>query len=390
MPVRIYLEFLHRCELTSREYAVLKSSHVEPILPGDYNVETLCDVNDADLLLDRAKQLSPQAIPYIEQALASVRHLWLCSEGSNFLSTTTSIQDSGLLDVLVPLFEKQTGYSVKTVSVGTGRALTLAALGKVDVALIHAPSLEKQYIAEGKLLNRRLVMYNDFVIIGPKDDPAKVRSATSASGGLRAIEQAKANFVSRGDNSGTHVLEKSLWKAAGIDPKGGWYIETRQGMGATLGIANERNAYTITDRGTYLALCNRVNLPILIEGDRALLNLYSVMEVNPANSPLINSVGGKAFADFMVAPETQNVIRNFGVEKFGRSLFIPVAGKKEDELGSREVIDFAHFPIGGRLAYLLRCAVFLLVLSQTDAITTRRGERGAYFLLVFAGGCRSR
>ena len=334
MPVRIYLEFLHRCELTSREYAVLKSSHVEPILPGDYNVETLCDVNDADLLVDRAKQLSPQAIPYIEQALTSVRHLWLCSEGSNFLSTTTSIQDSGLLDVLVPLFEKQTGYSVKTVSVGTGRALTLAALGKVDVALIHAPSLEKQYIAEGKLPNRRLVMYNDFIIIGPKDDPAKVRSATSASGALRAIEQAKANFVSRGDNSGTHVLEKSLWKAAGIDPKGGWYIETRQGKGATLGIANERNAYTITDRGTYLALCNRVNLPILIEGDRALLNLYSVVEVNPANSPLINSVGGNAFADFMVAPETQNVIRNFGVEKFGRSLFIPVAGKKEDELGS--------------------------------------------------------
>ena len=256
------------------------------------------------------------------------------------LSTTTSTQDSGLLGVLVPLFEKQTGYSVKTVSVGTGQALALAAKGDADVALVHAPSLEKQYVAEGKLLNRRLVMYNDFVIIGPKEDPAKVRSSKSASGALKAIEQAKVSFVSRGDNSGTHILEKSLWKAAGIEPKGSWYMEAGQGMGATLGIANERNAYTITDRGTYLALRNRVSplrnrvsLRILIEGDRALLNIYSVMEVNPANGPRINSVGGKAFADFMVAPETQNVIRNFG-KKFGQSLFIPVAGKKEDDLGS--------------------------------------------------------
>ena len=256
------------------------------------------------------------------------------------LSTTTSTQDSGLLGVLVPLFEKQTGYSVKTVSVGTGQALALAAKGDADVALVHAPSLEKQYVAEGKLLNRRLVMYNDFVIIGPKEDPAKVRSSKSASGALKAIAQAKVSFVSRGDNSGTHILEKSLWKAAGIEPKGSWYMEARQGMGATLGIANERNAYTLTDRGTYLALRNRVSplrnrvsLRILIEGDRALLNIYSVVEVNPANGPRINSVGGKAFADFMVAPETQNVIRNFG-KKFGQSLFIPVAGKKEDDLGA--------------------------------------------------------
>ena len=228
------------------------------------------------------------------------------------LSTTTSTQDSGLLGVLVPLFEKQTGYSVKTVSVGTGQALALAAKGDADVALVHAPSLEKQYVAEGKLLNRRLVMYNDFVIIGPKEDPAKVRSSKSASGALKAIEQAKVSFVSRGDNSGTHILEKSLWKAAGIEPKGSWYIETGQGMGATLGIANGRNAYTLTDRGTYLALRNgvsplrnRVSLRILIEGDRALLNIYSVGEVNPANGPRINSVGGKAFADFMVGGNSE-------------------------------------------------------------------------------------
>ncbi|HTF93593.1 MAG TPA: substrate-binding domain-containing protein, partial [Verrucomicrobiae bacterium] len=247
------------------------------------------------------------------------------------LSTTTSTQDSGLLDVLIPLFEKQTGYSVKTVSVGTGQALALAAKGDADVALVHAPSLEKQYVAEGKLLHRRLVMYNDFVIIGPKEDPAKIRTAKTASAALKAIEQAKASFVSRGDNSGTHVLEKALWKSAGVEPKGSWYIEAGQGMGATLGIANERNAYTITDRGTWLALGKRVSLPILIEGDKALLNIYSVMEVNPANGPRINSAGGKAFADFMIAPQTQNVIKSFGVEKFGQSLFVPVAEKKEED-----------------------------------------------------------
>jgi tungstate transport system substrate-binding protein len=250
------------------------------------------------------------------------------------LSTTTSTQDSGLLDVLVPLFEKQTGYTVKTVSIGTGQALALAAKGDADVALVHAPSLEKKYVADGKLLNRRLVMYNDFVIIGPKEDPAKIKSAKTALAALKLIEQSKSPFVSRGDNSGTHNLEKALWKEAGIQPKGDWYIEAGQGMGATLGIANERNAYTITDRGTYLALRKRVTLPILVEGDRLLLNLYSVMEVNPANGPRVNAVGGKAFADFMVAPQTQSVIKGFGVEKFGQSLFVPVAGRKEEELGA--------------------------------------------------------
>jgi tungstate transport system substrate-binding protein len=249
------------------------------------------------------------------------------------LSTTTSTQDSGLLDVLVPLFEKQTGYTVKTISVGTGQALALAAKGDADVALVHAPSLEKQYVAEGKLLNRRLVMYNDFVIIGPRSDPAKIKSAKRASAALKLIEQSKSRFVSRGDNSGTHNLEKTLWKEARIEPKGAWYIEAGQGMGATLGIANERNAYTITDRGTYLALGSRITLPILGEGDKALLNIYSVMEVNPANGPRINTAGGKAFADFMVAPQTQSVIKNFGVEKFSQPLFVPVAGKREEELG---------------------------------------------------------
>ena len=255
------------------------------------------------------------------------------SKGNIILSTTTSTQDSGLLDVLVPLFEKQTGYSVKTISVGTGQALVLAARGDADVVLVHAPSLEKKYVAEGKLLNRRLVMYNDFVIIGPKDDPAKIKSVKSALAALKSIEQTKARFVSRGDNSGTHNLEKALWQQAGIQPKGAWYIESGQGMGATLGIANEKNAYTLTDRGTYLALRQRVTLPILVQGDKVLLNIYSVMEVNPANGPRINVAGGKAFADFMVSPQTQTVIKSFGTEKFGQSLFVPIAGKREEEIG---------------------------------------------------------
>ena len=249
------------------------------------------------------------------------------------LSTTTSTQDSGLLDVLVPLFEKKSGTSVKTISVGTGQALELAAKGEADVALVHAPTLEKKYVADGKLLNRRLVMYNEFVILGPANDPAQIKSTKSSAAAMKRIAASASRFVSRGDNSGTHNLEKSLWKSAAIQPKGEWYIESGQGMGATLGIANDRSAYTISDRATYLAFRKRVTLAVLLEGDRPLLNIYSVMEVNPANGPRINTAGGKAFADFMVAPETQAVIKSFGVEKFGQPLFIPVAGMREEQVG---------------------------------------------------------
>ena len=242
------------------------------------------------------------------------------------LSTTTSTQDSGLLDVLVPMFEKQTGMSVKTISVGTGQALALAARGEADVVLVHAPSVERKYVEEGKMRNRRLVMYNDFVIIGPEDDPAKIKGMPKAVDALRRVALAQSRFVSRGDKSGTHVLELGLWKQAGVEPKGAWYIESGQGMGQTLGIANDRRAYTITDRGTWLAFQKRISLPILIEKDKPLLNIYSVMEINPANGPRVNTAGGKAFADFMVAPETQAVIRTFGVDKFGHTLFVPIAG----------------------------------------------------------------
>ena len=249
------------------------------------------------------------------------------------LSTTTSTQDSGLLDVLLPLFEKETGYSVKAIAVGTGQALVLAARGEADVTLVHAPGLEKKYVAEGKLLNRRLVMYNDFVIVGPKEDVAKIKSARTAVAAFKLIEQAKASFASRGDNSGTHNLEKSLWKQAGVEPKGAWYIESGQGMGPTLIIANERNAYTLTDRGTYLTFRKRVPLPILFEKDRLLLNIYSVIEVNSGNGPRVNAIGGKAFADFLVSSRIQAVIGSFGIKTFGQPLFMPIAGRPEEEIG---------------------------------------------------------
>src|SRR6266536_3659801 len=245
------------------------------------------------------------------------------------LSTTTSTQDSGLLDTLVPRFERKTGMTVKTISVGTGQALALAARGEADVALVHAPSVERRYVEEGKMRHRRLVMYNDFVIIGPEDDPAKIKGMPKAVDALKRIADTQSRFVSRGDKSGTHVLEQGLWKQAGIEPKGTWYIESGQGMGQTLGIANDRRAYTITDRGTWLAFQKRISLLILVEKDRPLLNVYSVLEINAANGSRVNVAGGKAFADFMLAPETQAVIRTFGVDKFGQPLFVPIAGQSE-------------------------------------------------------------
>jgi len=248
------------------------------------------------------------------------------------LSTTTSTQDSGLLDVLIPMFEKKTGYTVKTISVGTGQSLALAGKGEADVCLVHAPDSEKKYVADGLLLNRRLVMHNDYVIVGPAEDPAKIKGMKSAVEALQRIAEAKATFVSRGDNSGTHQLEKKLWQEAKVSPSGAWYLSAGQGMGATLGIASEKKAYVVTDRATLLAFKKRVQLDPLVERDRILLNIYSVMEPNAAKFPRVNVAGGKAFADFMVSAEVQEVIRTFGVDKFGEPLFFPDAGKREESL----------------------------------------------------------
>ena len=252
------------------------------------------------------------------------------------LATTTSTQDSGLLDVLIPLFQQQTGYQVKTVSVGTGAALALGARGEADVVLVHAPASELQWMGQGNGTERLLVMHNDFLVVGPEEDPAHIKSTASAPDALKKIADARAPFVSRGDNSGTQQLELSLWQKASIDPKGQpWYIESGTGMGQTLTIADQRRAYTISDRATWLAFTGKIQLPIMVEGDPVLLNVYHVMPVNPARFPNvpINVAGGKAFADFMVAPETQKVIGEFGQDKYGQPLFVPDAGKSEAQLG---------------------------------------------------------
>ncbi len=245
------------------------------------------------------------------------------------LATTTSTQDSGLLGVLVPLFEKNSGDTVKTIAVGTGQSLVMGARGDADVVLVHAPELEEKYVADGSLVNRRLVMHNDFVVVGPATDPAGVKGTRTAVDAFRKIATHEAPFVSRGDNSGTHAKERALWAAAGVTARGPWYIESGQGMGATLMIASQKTGYTLSDRATYLAFAKRVSLAILLEGDAPLLNVYHVMEVNASRHPRVNAAGGRAFADFMVAPGTQDVIRKFGSEQYGQPLFFPDAGKPE-------------------------------------------------------------
>lgn len=248
------------------------------------------------------------------------------------LATTTSVQDTGLLDVIVPIFEQRNGYRVKAIAVGTGQALALAGKGEADVVLAHAPDTEKKYLGEGVLVNRRLVMHNMFLLAGPATDPAKVKETTTAVEALKKIAATKALFVSRGDDSGTHKLEKKLWEQAGIKPAGEWYLEAGQGMGRTLSIAGEKQAYVISDRATYLAFQKTTGLAVLLQGDPVFLNLYHVLEVNPERFPKVNAKGGKAFADFLLSPTVQDILQTFGVDKFGEPLFHPDAGRTEAEI----------------------------------------------------------
>ncbi len=250
------------------------------------------------------------------------------------LATTTSTQDSGLLDVLLPVFEKKTGYFVKTIAVGSGQAMAMGQKGEADVLLVHSPEAEKKFVAEGYGINRRIIMHNDYIIVGPAEDAAKIKGTKSSAESLKKIASTRSLFLSRGDNSGTHSKEKAIWKRAGINPEGEkWYQQTGLGMGQTLNVTAEKKGYTLADRGTYLALKKNLGLDILVEGDAILLNIYHVIEVNPAKWPKVNVPGGKAFADFMVSNETQAIIKTFGVDKFGSPLFFPDVGKKEDELG---------------------------------------------------------
>lgn len=245
------------------------------------------------------------------------------------LATTTSTVDSGLLDVLVPEFEKKTGYKVKTIPNGTGAALKMGEDGNADVLLVHAPASEKKLVDNQTAINYQLVMHNDFIIVGPADDPAGVKATKSSADAFKAIAAKQAVFVSRGDDSGTDKKEKDLWKAAKITPSGAWYQESGSGMGQTLNIASEKNGYTLTDRATFLANKKNLKLEIVLEGEASLLNIYHVMQVNPEKFPKVNKDGAKAFVDFMVSPETQKLIGEFGQDKFGQSLFFPDAGKED-------------------------------------------------------------
>ncbi|MBL8062201.1 MAG: substrate-binding domain-containing protein [Anaerolineales bacterium] len=249
------------------------------------------------------------------------------------LATTTSTQDSGLLDVLVPMFEEQSGYTVQTIAVGTGEALKMGEEGNADVLLVHAPSSEVAFMDGGFGTDRFLVMHNDYIIVGPAEDPAGIKEL-GPKDAFVAIYNAGAPFVSRGDDSGTHKKEVSFWQKAELDPAGqAWFFETGQGMGASLTVASEKQAYILTDRATYLANKDNLQLEILLEGNNALLNVYHVITVNAEKWPAVNYEGATAFANFIVAPETQAVIGEFGVEKFGAPLFVPDAGKDPAELG---------------------------------------------------------
>jgi tungstate transport system substrate-binding protein len=249
------------------------------------------------------------------------------------LATTTSTQDSGLLDELIPIFEKDSGYKIKVVAVGSGQALQMGQDGNADVLLVHSPAAEKTYMDGGYGIDRRLVMHNDFIIVGPAADPAGIKGTATATDAFTKIANAIAPFVSRGDKSGTNAMELSLWKKVSITPQGDWYIESGQGMGATLTIASEKGAYTLTDRATFLANQASLSLVILVEGDNALLNVYHVITVNPAKWPKINQAGAKAFADWLVSKKGQDLIGSFGVDKYKQALFTPDAGKTDAQLG---------------------------------------------------------
>ena len=247
------------------------------------------------------------------------------------LATTTSTQDSGLLDELVPAFEEQAGYPVKTVAVGSGEAIEMGRRGEADVVLAHSPDAEQKLMESGVAGDRTVVMHNDFVIVGPPSDPAAVKGAPAVEALARIADQ-EAPFISRGDESGTNAKELSLWEDAGVRPGGHWYQETGSGMGATLTMAAEKDAYTLADRGTYLSNQRARGLQLIVDGGPGLLNVYHVIDIDREAGERVNAAGGDAFARWIVSPPAQRMIGSFGREEYGAALFTPDAGRSDAEI----------------------------------------------------------
>jgi len=250
----------------------------------------------------------------------------LAQDKSIVVASTTSTQDSGLFEYLLPLFKKKTGITVKVVAQGTGQALDTGRRGDADVVFVHAKSAEEKFLAEGQGVQRFPVMYNDFVLIGPKSDPAGIKGMKDVAKAFQTIKEKQASFISRGDRSGTHIAELKLWKDAGIDigkDKGHWYKSIGQGMGAALNIANASNAYVLSDRSTWIHFKNKGDLQILVEGDKRMFNQYGVMLVNPAKHPNVQKDLGQQFIDYLISPEGQKDIANYKID--GEQLFYPNA-----------------------------------------------------------------
>lgn len=248
-------------------------------------------------------------------------------ESEIILSTTTSTRDSGLLDYLLPIFTEKTGVDVKVLAVGTGQALQMGKDGEADILLVHAKASEEEFLAEGHGTERRDVMYNDFVLVGPSTDPANLKEnyPDNILEGLRVLSTDQASFISRGDDSGTHKKELGIWESAGIEPSGQWYVEAGAGMGDVLKIADEKQAYTLTDRATYLSMKDDLDLEIIIEGDNNLFNQYGIIPVDPSKNDNINNDGAMEFMNWLTGEEAQNLIKDFGVEEYGEPLFVPNA-----------------------------------------------------------------
>lgn len=256
---------------------------------------------------------------------------------SLILATTTSTQDSGLLDFLLPDFETEYGVTVEVIAVGTGQALKLGEDGNADVLLVHARAKEDAFMEAGHGVRREDVMYNDFVIVGPFEDPAGIKGKNSASEAFEIIESTKTPFVSRGDDSGTHTKELGIWQGAGIEPAGDWYVASGLGMGEVLTMTSEMQAYTLTDRATYLAMKEALQLEILVEGDEVLFNPYGVIAVNPDKNTNIKSDLANAFIDWLISVPTQQMIADFGVSEYGQPLFTPDSTLWIEQQGSAPV-----------------------------------------------------